>query len=195
MEGVNPCVMLWSDGRVKWSFWRYGGGGEGVNFGSKWRYIINEWPLTRSMICCEWALYIVIRVWNFSAGKTDSPWWAKSARVGNAGRGCTDAKFEDKGEKERPPPVSSLESARLSADVCCGELRCSLNGVSSLHCPLDEFWKDGGERLVLPWIGKYSDLERELPPFCCKRLYPEKNIFCFYLWPDKRFRNCNTEQV
>ena len=26
-EGVNLCVTLWSDGRVKWAFWRYGGGG------------------------------------------------------------------------------------------------------------------------------------------------------------------------
>ena len=29
-EGVNPCVTLWSDGRLKGPFWRYGGGGEGV---------------------------------------------------------------------------------------------------------------------------------------------------------------------
>ena len=27
LEGVNPCVTPWSDGSVKWSFWRYGGGG------------------------------------------------------------------------------------------------------------------------------------------------------------------------
>ena len=40
-EGVNPCVTLWSDGGVKWSFWHYRGG-EGVNFGPKWCYVINE---------------------------------------------------------------------------------------------------------------------------------------------------------
>ena len=42
--GVNLCVTLWSDGRVKWSFWHYRGG-EGVNFWPKWSWVINEWPL------------------------------------------------------------------------------------------------------------------------------------------------------
>ena len=32
-EGVNLCVTLWADGRVKWSFWRYGGGGMGSILG------------------------------------------------------------------------------------------------------------------------------------------------------------------
>ena len=44
-KGVNPCVMLWSDDRVKWSFWCYWGRGEGVNFETKWCNIISEWPL------------------------------------------------------------------------------------------------------------------------------------------------------
>ena len=34
-EGINPCITLWSDGRVKWSFWRNGGEREGVNFRAK----------------------------------------------------------------------------------------------------------------------------------------------------------------
>ena len=35
-EGVNPCVTLWSDGGVKWSFWHYrGGGGGGGQFWAK----------------------------------------------------------------------------------------------------------------------------------------------------------------
>ena len=40
-EGVNPSVTLWSDGRVKWSSWLYGEG-EGLNFGPKWHFVINE---------------------------------------------------------------------------------------------------------------------------------------------------------
>ena len=39
--GVNLCVMLWSDGRIQWSL-GVTEGGEGVNFGPKWHYVINE---------------------------------------------------------------------------------------------------------------------------------------------------------
>ena len=38
----SPKITLWSDGRVKLYFWRVEGGGEGVNFGPKWHYVINE---------------------------------------------------------------------------------------------------------------------------------------------------------
>ena len=46
-EGVNPCVTLWSDGRVKLSFWHYRGGE--VNFGPKWRYVILNDPEVRTV--------------------------------------------------------------------------------------------------------------------------------------------------
>jgi hypothetical protein len=48
-------------------------------------------------MCCECALYIVIKVWNLSAGNPVSPWCEKSSRVGNGGSCWTLAKLDDRG--------------------------------------------------------------------------------------------------
>ena len=44
-EGVNPCVTLWSDGRVKWSFCVTEGVGGGGQFWAKMVLRNYEFPL------------------------------------------------------------------------------------------------------------------------------------------------------